>query len=71
MTVVVVVVVLLPAVVIVPLVPRLINGPNICPPSFDTLNTDSFVCGCTFSFSSHHETNTVLFPTARISAVCD
>jgi hypothetical protein len=34
------------AVVIVPLVPNLITGPNVCPASVDTLSTDSFVCGC-------------------------
>jgi hypothetical protein len=40
-----VVVVLLPAVVIVPLVPRFTTRPNVCLLSVDTLNTDSFVCG--------------------------
>jgi hypothetical protein len=57
-------------VVIVPFIPRLITGPNVCPASVDTLTIDSFVCGCTFSFSSHCVTNT-LFHTASISAVLD
>src|SRR5919106_139195 len=48
-------------VVTVPLVLRLITGPNVCPASVDTLITDSFVCGCTFSFSSHHVTYTRCF----------
>src|ERR671918_2112608 len=58
-------------VLIVPLVPKLITGPNVCPASVLTLKTDSFVCGCIFSFASHHETHTILFSLASISAVCD
>src|SRR5918992_950894 len=54
---------------IVPLVPSIIIGPNVCPASVDTLSTDSLVPF--IGFVSHHETNTLLSPTASISAVCD
>ncbi len=70
-----VVYVVLPIVVVVsvspdvPFIPSIIIGPNVCQESFDTLRTDSLepVTGLV----SHHETSTLLFPAATISAFCD
>ena len=67
---VVVVVVASPVVVfIVPLVPSISTGPNVCPASADTLSTDSL--DPVSALVSHHDTYTLFSPAATISAFCD
>ena len=60
--------VLLSIVVIVPLVPSITTGANVCPLSVDTLSTDSL--DPVIGLVSHHDIYT-LFPAATISAFCD
>src|SRR5215213_7223667 len=60
--------VVLPIVVIVPLVPSITTGANVCPLSVDTLSTDSL--DPVIGLVSHHDIYT-LFPAATISAFCD
>lgn len=62
------VVVMLPL-VIVPLVPSITIGPNVCPASIDTLSTDSR--NPVIGLVSRHDVYTLFSPAATISAFCD